>query len=60
LLQKDNGDVAIWEMNGGQISQSAEVANPGTQLRIGGTGDFNADGHTDVLFQILTTSPFGR
>ena len=52
LLQNDNGDVAVWEMNGsGQISQSGEVANPGPNWHVEGTGDFNQDGKSDIVLQ---------
>jgi hypothetical protein len=37
-------DVAIWFMNGTQITSSAGVGNVSTAWSIIGTGDFNNDG----------------
>ncbi len=60
LLQNDNGEVAIWEMNGDQISQASVVtdlgatANPGPTWHVVGTGDFNNDGKTDIVLQSNT------
>jgi hypothetical protein len=52
VLQHNNGDVAIWEINGGgQISQAAEVANPGPTWHVVGTGDFSPGGKSDILLQ---------
>ena len=51
VLQNSNGSVAVWEMNGGQISQSGVVANPGPSWHVEGTGDFNGDGKSDIVLQ---------
>ena len=54
LLQNTNGAVAIWEMNGANgttVADSAVVANPGANWKVVGTGDFNGDGHSDILLQ---------
>ena len=54
LLQNTNGTVAIWEMNGANgttVADSAVVANPGANWKVVGTGDFNGDGHSDILLQ---------
>ena len=54
LLQNTNGAVAIWEMNGANgttVADSAVVASPGPNWKVVGTGDFNGDGHSDILLQ---------
>ena len=58
LLQNQDGSVAIWEIgNGETITQSGLVqfngttAQPGPTQHIVGTGDFNNDGHTDIVFR---------
>jgi hypothetical protein len=38
-------------MNGATIASSAVVADPGPNWHAIGTGDFNADGHSDILLQ---------
>ncbi|HLX99048.1 MAG TPA: FG-GAP-like repeat-containing protein [Roseiarcus sp.] len=48
------GQVAVWEMNGAtQIPGGSSVlpSNPGPGWNAVGTGDFNGDGHADILFQ---------
>ena len=50
-MQNNNGNVAVWEVNGTTISKSAEVANPGPAWHVVGTGDFNSDGTTDIVLQ---------
>ena len=54
LWQNADGQVAIWEMNGAtQIpgGSQALASNPGPAWQTVGTGDFNGDGHSDILFQ---------
>jgi hypothetical protein len=54
LWHNDNGQVAIWEMNGtNQIPGSSVVlsTNPGPSWTEIGAGDFNGDGHSDILWQ---------
>jgi len=51
LMQNTDGSVAIWEMNGDQLSQGIEVANPGASWHVANTGDFNQDGMTDIVLQ---------
>jgi hypothetical protein len=51
LWQNDDGEVAIWKMNGTAILQSGTVANPGPAWHVAGTGDFNNDGKTDIVWQ---------
>jgi hypothetical protein len=46
-----SGDVAIWLMNG-QVAHAAGVGNvPRSVWKIVGTGDFNGDGKSDILWQ---------
>jgi ELWxxDGT repeat protein len=54
LWQNTDGQVAIWEMNGtSQIAGGSQLvgANPGPDWKVVGTGDFNGDGYSDILFQ---------
>ena len=46
-----NGNVAIWNMNSDQITQSTIVATPGSSWHVEGTGDFNGDGKSDIVLQ---------
>ena len=54
LFQNTDGQAAIWEMNGTNPiaggSQSVG-ANPGPDWKVVGTGDYNGDGKSDILFQ---------
>ena len=50
------GQVSIWEMNGTHLLNSADgtfdvSAIPGPSWHAIGTGDFDADGHSDILLQ---------
>src|ERR1700722_7085571 len=52
LWQNTNGQAAIWEMNGTNVIADPLVgANPGPSWQAIGTGDFNDDGHSDILWQ---------
>jgi hypothetical protein len=54
LWQNTDGQVAIWEMNGtNQIAGGSQVlsSDPGPSWKVVGTGDFNGDGYSDILFQ---------
>jgi hypothetical protein len=54
LWHDTSGNVAIWEMNGTVILNQATsfVANvPGGNWSIVGTGDFNGDGKSDILWR---------
>ena len=54
LFQHEDGALAVWHMNGITLSL-AEFLNPvhpgNVGWRVAGTGDFNKDGKTDLLFQ---------
>jgi hypothetical protein len=51
LWRDGNGNVAIWLMNGGQMSSGAAVADVGSTWRIVGTRDLDGDGKDDILWQ---------
>jgi hypothetical protein len=58
LWRTDGGTLAIWEMNGTQIKAAdylkagqTIVGAPGPDWHIAGTGDFNGDGKTDLLWR---------
>jgi hypothetical protein len=58
LWRTDSGALAIWEMNGTQIKAadylkqgSTVVGTPGADWHIAGTGDFDGDGHSDILWR---------
>ena len=54
LWQNANGQAAIWELNGtNQIAGGSQLVgpNPGPSWKVMGTGDFNDDGHSDILWQ---------
>ena len=54
LWQNANGQASIWEMNGtSQVAGGSALVgpNPGPSWKAVGTGDFNGDGHSDILWQ---------
>jgi CARDB/FG-GAP-like repeat len=59
LLWRDNasGELALWSMNGTQIAGSGDVmaggvaARPDSSWSVAGVGDFNGDGHADLLWR---------
>jgi hypothetical protein len=68
------GNVAIWLMNGLQVTQTGGLGNVGTAWSVKETGDYNGDGITDLLWrdstgnlaiwfmngsQVLSTANFG-
>ena len=51
-----SGQASIWEMNGNALIGGGAVnPNPGPAWKAIGTGDFNGEGLTDVLFQNTTS-----
>jgi FG-GAP-like repeat len=44
------GPVAVWLMNGAQVTQSAVLGSPGGTWSIAETGDFDGDGKSDILW----------
>jgi hypothetical protein len=56
LFQNTNGQASIWEMNGNTlIGGGPVIPNPGPSWHAIGTGDFNDDGHSDILWQNTST-----
>ena len=56
LWQNANGQPALWEMNGTNVSGHATIGgNPGPGWSEVGIGDFNDDGHSDILWQNTST-----
>jgi hypothetical protein len=54
LFQHTSGPVALWELNGTVVIDGPGImvgGNPGPLWRTVGTGDFNGDGKSDILFQ---------
>lgn len=47
------GQVVVWYMNNGQLQRGGLVGEvvPDTQWKIQGVGDFNQDGHDDILWR---------
>jgi hypothetical protein len=38
-------------MNGANVIGGGVLGNPGPSWHVAGTGDFNGDGHADILWQ---------
>jgi hypothetical protein len=57
-LQRATRVRVIWEMNGTSIIGGAVLPNSGPSWRIIGTGDFNGDGKSDILWQNTDGLPF--
>ena len=54
LWQNASGQAAVWEMNGtNRVAGGSQPvgANPGPSWKEIGTGDFNGDGRSDILWQ---------
>ena len=51
MFRNVDGTAAIWEMNGTTPIDEAGLSNPGPSWHLIGTGDFNGDGKSDLLFQ---------
>jgi hypothetical protein len=56
LWQNDSGEVAVWELSGPNVIGGASLGggnlvHPGPDRHVIGTGDFNGDGHSDILWQ---------
>ncbi len=58
LWQNDNGQVAIWELDGTTVIGNGLVGKPGAEL--GGDRDrrfLDGDGRADILWQNITVKP---
>jgi hypothetical protein len=58
-----SGQASIWDMNGSTLIGGGPVSpNPGPSWTEAGAGDFNADGHSDILGegQSISASSLGR
>jgi lipopolysaccharide export system protein LptA len=56
-VDNNGGTPQIWEMNGTSIVAQATLPNPGKSWTAIGTGDFNGDGMSDILFQNKDGTP---
>ena len=51
MFQNDSGEAYIWEMNGTNVIGGGSLGNPGPSWHVMGVGDYNNDGHSDILWQ---------
>jgi hypothetical protein len=51
IWQNNDGRIAIWQLNGTNISSASVIGNVPTGFNIVGTGDFNADSRGDLLLR---------
>src|SRR5262249_57675083 len=49
------GTPQIWLVNNTSVTSQTILPNPGTNMVIVGTGDFNGDGDADILFRDTVT-----
>ena len=49
LFGKDNGSLAVWELNGNHIALNATVGSVPAGWHVDGIGDFGNDGKSDIL-----------
>jgi hypothetical protein len=55
LWRNDNGNIALWQMNGATITNSSLVATAvPTAWQVVGTGDFNGDRKAEILWRNTT------
>jgi uncharacterized protein YkwD len=54
LWRKTDGSVALWQMNGSDLTTGSVFANVATTWQIAGTGDFNSDRKSDILWRNTT------
>jgi FG-GAP-like repeat len=51
LWRNNNGDVALWLMNGASLSSGFSLGSVPNSWKIVGTADFNNDGRADILWR---------
>ena len=52
MFQNNGGQALVWEMQGTAVAAAGSVGpNPGPNWRVKATGDFNGDGHADIVWQ---------
>jgi hypothetical protein len=51
VVQGSLGDITIWLMKQTRVESYVDLGNPGEYWRVVGSGDFNRDGKTELLFQ---------
>jgi FG-GAP-like repeat/FG-GAP repeat len=55
LWRNDNGNIALWQMNGTTVTTTSTVATAvPTAWQIAGTGDFNGDRKAEILWRNTT------
>lgn len=61
VLQRDNnGNLRIWVVANGQVSEAPGLGTLAASRQIIGTGDFNGDGTADVLWRDSATNQLGE
>ncbi len=51
ILQNNDGLPEIWLMNGGTVTSTVTLPNPGASWHVIAAADFNNDGNPDILWQ---------
>jgi Ca2+-binding RTX toxin-like protein len=51
LWRNDNGQVALWQMNGSSVASATTVSTLSSAWHIQESGDFNGDGKADILWR---------
>jgi Domain of unknown function (DUF4347)/FG-GAP-like repeat len=54
LWRNTNGNVALWQMNGSNLTNGSVFANVSTAWTIASTGDFDGDSKSDILWRNTT------
>jgi hypothetical protein len=62
LQNSSSGDIAVWQLNGAgtAIATGANLGGSGTVWRVVGTGDYDADGNSDLMLQNSNTGDVAR